>query len=139
MAKNKDKVDVAVTDAAGDVEDQTPDQVDQTGQQVQLRVDERKMKTTYANAFRTNGTAEEVMMDFGLNTVSPPRGEDQNPEITFKINDRVIMNYYSAGGTACLQAVVSGIHSWLAWGRTRKYALTTTHGLLANRVKWTSI
>ncbi len=51
---------------------------EQTGQrQVQLRIDESKMAASYANAFRTNGTAEEVMLDFG-------------------VNQRVIMNYFSA-------------------------------------------
>jgi ERCC4-type nuclease len=69
---------------------------EQTGQrQVRLRVDERDIQTNYANAFRTNGTAEEVMLDFGLNMVGPA-GEDQTPEIIFKVNQRVIMNYYSA-------------------------------------------
>lgn len=79
------------------VEDQARAQTGQ--QQVRLRVDEREMKTTYANAFRTNGTAEEVMLDFGLNLVgqSPAGQGDQNqPEILFKVNERVILNYYSA-------------------------------------------
>ena len=68
---------------------------EQTGQrQVRLRVDERDMSTSYANAFRTNGTAEEVMVDFGLNLVGPTQEKDQ-PEIIFKINDRIILNYFS--------------------------------------------
>ena len=70
----------------------------QTGQrQVALRIDESKMATTYANAFRTNGTAEEVMIDFGLNLVGPPIGEgkEQQMQILFQVNQRVIMNYYS--------------------------------------------
>lgn len=68
---------------------------EQTGQQqVRLRIDEREMSTSYANAFRTNGTAEEVMVDFGLNLAAP--GQQEKPEIVFKINDRVILNYYSA-------------------------------------------
>ena len=70
---------------------------EQTGQrQVRLRVDERNMSTTYANAFRTNGTAEEVMLDFGLNLVGQPQQGQEQPEILFQVNDRVIMNYYSA-------------------------------------------
>jgi hypothetical protein len=69
---------------------------EQTGQQqIRLRLDERNLKTSYANAFRTNGTAEEVMLDFGLNLITPAAGQSQ-PEITFQVNDRVIMNYYSA-------------------------------------------
>ena len=56
---------------------------EQTGQQqVRLRVDERNMSTSYANAFRTNGTAEEVMLDFGLNTVvqGGQAGADAQPQ-----------------------------------------------------------
>jgi hypothetical protein len=63
-------------------------------QQVQLHIDEREMRTIYANGFRTNATAEEVMIDFGVN-VSAPTGKT-TPEILFQISSRVIMNYYSA-------------------------------------------
>jgi hypothetical protein len=80
---------------------------EQTGQrQIRIRVDERNMKSSYANAFRTNGTAEEVMLDFGLNLINPlvqqqqqqqqPQPPQGQPEIIFQVNDRVIMNYYSA-------------------------------------------
>jgi uncharacterized protein involved in type VI secretion and phage assembly len=70
---------------------------EQTGQrQVRLRVDEHNLRTSYANAFRTNGTAEEVMLDFGLNIVNPPAKQEGQPEIVFQVNDRVIINYYSA-------------------------------------------
>jgi hypothetical protein len=69
---------------------------EQTGQrQIRLRLDERNMQTTYANAFRANGTAEEVMLDFGLNVLNPAQQQEQ-PEIIFQVNQRVIMNYYSA-------------------------------------------
>ena len=53
----------------GSIEQQATQQTGQ--QQVRLRVDERNMQTTYSNAFRTNGTAEEVMLDFGINTMTP--------------------------------------------------------------------
>jgi len=75
---------------------------EQTGQrQVRLQIDERNMRTSYANAFRTNGTAEEVMLDFGLNLVNPAAAQQQpqkqvQPEIIFQVNERVILNYYSA-------------------------------------------
>ena len=85
---------------------------EQTGQrQVRLRIDERNMQTSYANAFRTNGTAEEVMLDFGLNLMAPAAQQQatqqqatqqqagqkqQQPEIIFQVADRVILNYYSA-------------------------------------------
>lgn len=72
---------------------------EQTGkQQVRLRIDERNMRSGYANAFRTNGTAEEVMLDFGLNVVNPTAGQkpQEQPEVIFQINERVILNYYTA-------------------------------------------
>ena len=69
---------------------------EQTGQrQVRLRVDEQNLQTSYANAFRTNGTADEVMLDFGLNLVNPAQAQE-NPEILFQVTDRIIMNYHSA-------------------------------------------
>jgi hypothetical protein len=70
---------------------------EQTGQpQVRLRIDEQGMQTCYANAFRTNGTAEEVLLDFGLNLAEPTPGQTDQPQIVFKLNQRVIMNYYSS-------------------------------------------
>lgn len=70
---------------------------EQTGQQqVRLTIDERNLNTNYANAFRTNGTAEEVMLDFGINQVVPPAQDQSQPEISFQISQRVILNYYSA-------------------------------------------
>lgn len=70
---------------------------EQTGQrEVRLAIDEREMKTCYANAFRTNGTAEEIMLDFGLNLINPAGQQQNQPQIIFKISERVILNYYSA-------------------------------------------
>ena len=84
---------------AGPSEEKPIDQQarEQTGQQqIRLRIDERSMKTSYANAFRTNGPAEEVMLDFGLNLVNPAAQQQGQNEIIFQVNDRVVMNYYSA-------------------------------------------
>ncbi len=95
MAKRKN-AEVPPDEPAADkpVEEQARQQTGQ--QQVRVRIDERTMTTSYANAFRTNGTAEEVMVDFGFNLVSPPGQEGEQAEIIFKVNDRVILNYYSA-------------------------------------------
>ena len=96
MAKKNDAEAGSAAAKPAEVEDQAREQ---TGQrQVRLRVDEREMSSCYANAFRTNGTAEEVMLDFGMNLVNPAPGgqEAQSAEIIFRISDRVIMNYYSA-------------------------------------------
>ncbi len=69
--------------------------------QVRMRIDERGLTTTYANAFRTNSSPEEVIIDFGLNLVTQPAqrdsGKDGTPgEILFQVTNRTIMNYYSA-------------------------------------------
>ena len=58
----------------GNLEEQAKAQTGQ--QQIRLNIDERNLRTGYANAFRTNGTAEEVMLDFGLNLVGPPAQQD---------------------------------------------------------------
>ncbi|NQU74705.1 MAG: DUF3467 domain-containing protein [Planctomycetes bacterium] len=96
MAAKEDAQNAGGADGASEkpIEEQAKEQTGQ--QQVRLRVDERNMKTTYANAFRTNGTAEEVMLDFGLNLIPQPQQGQTQPEILFQINDRVIMNYLSA-------------------------------------------
>ena len=88
-AKSGDEKKVEGVEA--NLEGQAREQVGQ--QQIRLQIDEREMSTSCANAFRSNGTAEEVIIDFGFNTVTQ---QGQQPVITFKINDRVVMNYYSA-------------------------------------------
>ncbi len=85
---------MAVNDQKITPEDQARQQTGQ--QQVRLRLDEHAMATTYANFFRTNGTAEEVMLDFGVNTVAPAQQQGGQPEIAVAVTNRVIMNYYSA-------------------------------------------
>jgi hypothetical protein len=87
-------------------ENEGQDQLDeqaraQTGQrQIQVRLDERNRTTSYANAFRTNGTAEEVIVDFGLNTFAPnPQAQTEGQplgQMTFDVSERVIMNYMTA-------------------------------------------
>jgi len=70
---------------------------EQTGQrQVRVGFDERNMTTSYANGFRANATGEEVMLDFGLNVVNPAGQQQNQPEMLFQVNNRVVMNYYAA-------------------------------------------
>ena len=85
---------MAETTGEKPVEEQAREQTGQ--QQVRLRIDEKNMKTSYANAFRTNGTAEEVMLDFGINLINPAAQQQQQAEIVFQVTERVVMNYYSA-------------------------------------------
>jgi len=72
------------------------DQGRQGQQQVRLRFDERNLHTSYANAFRSDATADEVMLYFGLNLVNPVAVQQGNPEIIFQANERIIMNYAMA-------------------------------------------
>ena len=70
---------------------------DRTGQvQMPLRIDEQAMQTAYANAFRTNGTPEEAVLDFGLNLLTPAAQPDAQSEMVLTLTQRIILNYYSA-------------------------------------------
>ena len=69
---------------------------DQTGQKkVRVRIDESNVKTSYASGFRPVATAEEVIMDFGLNLARLTGNKEIPYEVVFQANNRVIMNYYS--------------------------------------------
>jgi hypothetical protein len=70
---------------------------DQTGQKkIRVRIDERNLQTSYVSGFRPTMTAEEVMLDFGLNLIRPTGDKEQPYELVFQANNRVIMSYYSA-------------------------------------------
>lgn len=68
----------------------------QQGQQrqVQLRIDESRMTTTYANTIRTSTTADEVVLDYGMNLPVP--GQDNQPMLVFAVGSRVVMNWKGA-------------------------------------------
>jgi hypothetical protein len=62
------------------------------GQNVQLVLDEREMRTTFSNAYRIHTTAEEVVVDFGFNMLNPdPQGGQQ--QMLFKVTERIVMSY----------------------------------------------
>ena len=63
-------------------------------QQVQLRIDESKMQTTYANTIRSSTTADEVVLDFGMNL--PMQGNDGKPVLNFTVGSRVVTNWAGA-------------------------------------------
>ncbi len=63
-------------------------------QQIQLRIDESKMVSTYANTIRTSTTTDEVVMDFGMNL--PVQGPDNQAALMFNVGSRVIMNWAGA-------------------------------------------
>jgi hypothetical protein len=56
-----------------------------------VQVDESSAVTSYANFCRVTGTPEELIVDFGLN--AQPFGVPNEP---VKINQRLILNYYTA-------------------------------------------
>lgn len=63
-------------------------------QQIQIRIDESRMATTYANTIRTSTTADEVVLDFGLNM--PMQTPDNKPAMSFNVGSRVVMNWVGA-------------------------------------------
>jgi hypothetical protein len=63
-------------------------------QQIQLRIEESRMRTTYANTIRTTTTPDEVVLDFGMNMPMP--GPDGRPAILFDVGSRVVLNWRGA-------------------------------------------
>ena len=56
-----------------------------------IEVDDTKVHACYANFCRVNGTPEELIIDFGLN--SQPFGTPEKPLV---VNQRLVINYYTA-------------------------------------------
>ncbi len=54
-----------------------------------LRIDESDMTSAYCNTFRTDGSIEEVILDFGMNRLVPGRSN----EMLFKVRNQVILNW----------------------------------------------
>jgi len=67
----------------------------QQNRQIQLRIDESKMTTTYANTIRTSTTLDEVVLDFGLN-MPMQQAPNQQPMMVFAVGSRVVLNWASA-------------------------------------------
>lgn len=72
--------------------------------QIRVRVQETHMASSYANAFRTHRSAEEVVLDFGLRIMQPTQQSSNAPadgprtiaEMSFDVSSRVVMNYATA-------------------------------------------
>jgi hypothetical protein len=67
---------------------------EQESRQIQLRIDESKMTSTYANTIRTSSTQDEVVLDFGMNL--PVQGPNNETALLFAVGSRVIMNWAAA-------------------------------------------
>ncbi|HHN77496.1 MAG TPA: DUF3467 domain-containing protein [Phycisphaerales bacterium] len=63
-------------------------------QQIQLRIDESKMTTTYSNTIRTSTTQDEIVLDFGMNI--PMQMPGQDPMVIFNVGSRIVMNWAGA-------------------------------------------
>lgn len=63
-------------------------------QQVQIRIDESKMQTHYANTMRTHSTADEVVLDFGLNM--PQQNQEGQTFLNFGVSARVVTPWAGA-------------------------------------------
>jgi len=63
---------------------------------IPVYTDERNLKTWYANSFRTTATAEEILLDFGMNHVQLLPQKDGEVRMVFHSDNRIVMNYYSA-------------------------------------------
>ena len=66
----------------------------QEQRQIQLRIDESRMNTTYANTIRTSTMPDEMVMDFGINMPKPT--QDGAGMLVFSVGSRVIMNWSAA-------------------------------------------
>jgi len=64
-----------------------PETPSQPSQQQRIEVDDAKAICSYANFCRVTGTPEELIIDFGLNPLSP------HP---VAISQRIVMNYFTA-------------------------------------------
>jgi hypothetical protein len=81
-----------------------PGDAQQQTAQVRVRVQEAHMASSYANAFRTHRSPEEVVVDFGLRLLQPLPPGSQTPEkgpktvaeMNFDVTSRVVMNYHTA-------------------------------------------
>jgi len=65
-------------------------------QGVQVLLDERELRTFYANAYRIHTSAEEVVIDLGFNMPNPNPNQQGGASLLFKVTDRAILSYTNA-------------------------------------------
>lgn len=65
-------------------------------QQIRLNVNADQMKTSYANAFQTHSTPEELLLSFGVNQTLPSQEDGVTADMILQFTDRIIMNHYTA-------------------------------------------
>jgi hypothetical protein len=62
-------------------------------QGVQVLVDEKEMRTSYANAYRIHTAEQEAVIDFGLNMPNPNVKPGDPQQVLLKVNDRMVLSY----------------------------------------------
>ena len=78
-------------------------------QQMQIRVDESKMNTAYANTIRSTTSLDEMVLDFGLN-LAMQTAQGQPPTLVFYVGSRVILNW--AGAKRLMQSLQQAISGY---------------------------
>ena len=63
---------------------------------VGVLLDERDLRTFYANAYRMHTSAEEVIIDLGFNMPNPNPNAQGSAQLLFKVTDRAILSYANA-------------------------------------------
>src|SRR5829696_7958058 len=63
-----------------------------------VSIDERDLKWVYVNAYRVHTTAEELILDVGVNMPDPTNAAAKAPapQTLFRVTDRLVMSYVSA-------------------------------------------
>ncbi len=104
-----------------DTSTSTPEQ-----QQIQVMLDEREMRTVYANAYRIHTAPEEIILDLGFNMPNPnaqpaQAGAQPAQHLLFKVTDRVILSYGNARRlTASLQQLMKRFEQQVNEAGTRR-------------------
>ncbi len=65
-------------------------------QQIRLNVNADKMETSYANAFQTHSTPEEILISFGINQTVTSQEEGVSADMMLQFSNRIILNHYTA-------------------------------------------
>lgn len=75
---------------------------------VAVLLDDRDVRTLYANAYRIYVAAEEVIVDYGFTMPNPnPNPQQAGPQMILKISDRVVMSFSNVKRlTASLQQLI---------------------------------
>ena len=76
--------------------------------QPNVKINEAKMTTTYANAFRQHANQHEVIVDLGVNIAN--KDKDGQVEMQFNIDNRMVMNYVTAKRLAGMLVQVVQAH-----------------------------